>query len=29
MTEKSIAVFNKLAAKESPRYQRNRSEYDG
>jgi len=24
MTEKSIAVFNKLAAKESPRYQRNR-----
>jgi hypothetical protein len=24
MTEKSLAVFNKLAAKESPRYQRNR-----
>ncbi|MBN2336641.1 hypothetical protein JXL21_13870 [Candidatus Bathyarchaeota archaeon] len=24
ITEKSIAVFNKLAAKESPRYQRNR-----
>jgi len=24
MTEKSTAIFNKLAAKESPRYQRNR-----
>ena len=26
MTEKSLAIFNKLAAKEIPRYQRNRSD---